>query len=119
MRGFSSFRSLDRYPESMRIALAVEGTRGDVYPLLGLGLELERAGHDVVVCGPPGFRDEVEGRGFAFRGVGTDVHAFLAENGDALGNGGWKAAKVARTYFFEPSSSNSRCWPRLCGTATA
>ncbi len=43
----------------MRISLAVEGTRGDVYPMLGLGAELERAGHDIVVCAPPGFRDEV------------------------------------------------------------
>ena len=85
----------------MRVCLAVEGTRGDVYPMLGLAGELKRAGHDVVVCAPPGFINEVEARGFAFRAVGADVHAFLAENGDALGNGGWRAARCAHKYFFD------------------
>ena len=85
----------------MRISLAVEGTRGDVYPMLGLGAELERAGHEVVVCAPPGFRAEVQARGFAFRPVGADVHAIIAEIGHALGTGGWKAAMAARAYFFE------------------
>jgi len=39
----------------MRIALAVDGTRGDVHPMLALAGALARRGHEVVVCGPPDF----------------------------------------------------------------
>ena len=85
----------------MRIALAVEGTRGDVYPMLGLGAALAKAGHDVDVCAPPGFREEVEAHGLHFRRVGADVHAFLAAHGDALCTGAVGAARVGQRFFCE------------------
>jgi len=33
----------------MRIALVTAGTRGDVQPMVALGVELSRRGHDVVL----------------------------------------------------------------------
>ena len=43
----------------MRIALAAEGTRGDVHPLLGLGSLLAERGHEVVICAPPDFSGDI------------------------------------------------------------
>ena len=72
----------------MRIALAVEGSRGDVHPMLGLGDRFEARGHEVVVCAPPDVRAEVEARGMEFRPVGLDVHEGLSHNANALLAGG-------------------------------
>ena len=57
----------------MRIALAVEGSRGDVHPMLDLGDRFTARGHEVVVCAPPDMRGEVEARRMEFRPVGLDV----------------------------------------------
>ena len=38
-----------------RIGIAVEGTRGDVYPMIELGRAFVRAGHAVRMCAPPDF----------------------------------------------------------------
>jgi len=67
-----------------RVALAVEGTRGDVYPMLALGERLRARGHDVVVCAPPDFRGDAEARGFAFHPVAQDVRAYLEAQAAAL-----------------------------------
>jgi UDP:flavonoid glycosyltransferase YjiC (YdhE family) len=82
----------------MRIALAVEGTRGDVGPMLALGASLEAAGHEVVVCAPPDFGSEVEERGMEFRPVGTHVRAYLTTHADALASGGLKAFREGVRY---------------------
>ena len=37
----------------MRVALAVSGSRGDVQPMLALGVGFREAGHEVVVCSSP------------------------------------------------------------------
>src|SRR5512138_1024173 len=37
----------------MRVALAVSGSRGDVQPMLTLGVGFRDAGHEVVVCSSP------------------------------------------------------------------
>ena len=44
----------------MKIALTVEGTRGDVYPMLALGEHLAADGHLVRIVAPPDFRSEEE-----------------------------------------------------------
>lgn len=83
----------------MRIALAVEGSRGDVHPMLGLGDRLEARGHEVVVCAPPDMRAEVETRGMEFRPVGLDVHEGLSHNANALLAGGVSAMGAAYAWF--------------------
>jgi vancomycin aglycone glucosyltransferase len=68
----------------MRVAIAVEGTRGDVHPMLGLGQRLAARGHEVVLCATPDFRDVVEAQGFEFRPVGRSVRSFLTEKASAM-----------------------------------
>ena len=68
----------------MKIALAVEGTRGDVYPMLALAARIEAAGHDAVVVAPPEFAEVAEQRGIAFRGAGNDIRSYLTEHADVI-----------------------------------
>jgi len=68
----------------MRVLVAVEGTRGDVHPMLSLAASLEAAGHRVVFCAPEDAGPDVRSRGFDFTSTGEDVHAFLSENAAAL-----------------------------------
>ncbi|MDN2499410.1 glycosyltransferase, partial [Nocardia nova] len=49
----------------MRIAIPLTGTRGDVQPVLALGLELRRRGHDVVLGAPPNLVDFATAAGLA------------------------------------------------------
>jgi len=85
----------------MRIAIATEGSRGDVHPMLALGQAFERIGHEVVVCGPPDAADDVARFGFAFRPVGMDVRAYLSRHADAIRVGGTKMARASLGYLAE------------------
>ncbi len=53
----------------MRIVLATFGTFGDVNPLVGIGRELRRRGHAVVVAAPEMFRAQAGAAGLAFSPV--------------------------------------------------
>jgi UDP:flavonoid glycosyltransferase YjiC (YdhE family) len=68
----------------MRIALAAEGSRGDVHPMLALGARLRAAGHEVRLCAPPDFAEEARARGLAFRAVGGAVRDYLVAHAGAL-----------------------------------
>lgn len=61
----------------MRIALSPIGTRGDVQPMLALGLALRDRGHDVRLCGPPNSLDWVIDAGLPFFPVGHDIAEML------------------------------------------
>jgi UDP:flavonoid glycosyltransferase YjiC (YdhE family) len=74
----------------MRIALAAEGSRGDVHPLLALGERFLRLGHDVLVCAPPNFRAVTEERGMEFAPVGRDTRELLIECAGAVTAGGFR-----------------------------
>jgi vancomycin aglycone glucosyltransferase len=80
--------------QAMRVVIAVEGTRGDVYPMLALGSALVAAGHAVRVCGPPDFRADVVERGMDFVPFGIDVRAFMGEVADAVLGGGHRFARA-------------------------
>ncbi len=71
----------------MRIALAAEGTRGDVHPMLGLGEQLAARGHEIVICASPDFRPDAEARGFAFRPVGRSMRERVQGDAAALTRG--------------------------------
>lgn len=58
-----------------RILLATTGTRGDVQPLVALGRELARRGHEITVAAPDDARPLVEAHGLAFRSAGVDFEA--------------------------------------------
>lgn len=64
----------------MKILLTPIGSHGDVHPFVGLGLELKRRGHRVVVITNPHFQKLIERAGFEFvpLGVEEDYHNALA-----------------------------------------
>ncbi len=56
----------------MRIVLTTFGTFGDVHPLIGLSLELQRRGHVPVLAIPEMFREKIEALGIEFAPVRPD-----------------------------------------------
>lgn len=72
----------------LRIALAPEGTRGDVHPLLALGVWLRDQGHDVRVCTSPDFADAVRACGLEYHPVGRSVRDLLRDQAEAIVRGG-------------------------------
>lgn len=57
----------------MRIVISTWGSYGDLYPYIGLALELQRRGHRPVLAMPGAYRSLVEGEGLEFRAVRPDV----------------------------------------------
>lgn len=83
-RVWSPFTLLS-YP-TVRVVLAPVGSRGDVQPMLALALELQRAGHDPVICTGPNFREWVEQHGVEFAVCGNDLRELLRDRaGDITG----------------------------------
>lgn len=68
----------------MKVALLPVGTRGDVQPMVALGVELRRRGHDVVVGSAENFRPLIEAHGLTFASGGRDVQTVVLELGEAL-----------------------------------
>jgi vancomycin aglycone glucosyltransferase len=85
----------------LRLALAVEGTRGDVDPLCMLGRGLESAGHSVVLCGPPDFASHVRAHGLAFHPVGIHVRDFLTQEAATMHAGPLAVARRAQKLLCE------------------
>ncbi len=85
----------------MRIALAAEGTRGDVHPLIGLGSLLAQAGHEAVVCAPPDFREDAESVGLGFRPIGLPIRERLGAEAAAFGGGNLRVLGAARRWLRE------------------
>lgn len=72
----------------MRIAIAAEGTRGDIHPMLALAERLIAAGHFVRFCAPPDFGEVVARSGAEFVAVGAEIRRYLSDSADALHRGG-------------------------------
>lgn len=85
----------------MRIAIGVEGTRGDVYPMLALGEQLVARGHSVLIASPPDFAEQVTSRGIDFRPVGPSVRDWLRAQARAVHDGPLATLKAAREFFVE------------------
>ena len=98
----------------MRVVVAVEGTRGDVHPMLALAASLQSRGHDVIVCAPPDFCGAAQSRGLSFRPVGQDVRAYLVREAAALHGGTLTMLNAGERYFLD----NLACQMReLCEVA--
>src|SRR5438105_12057674 len=65
----------------VKIVLAPVGTRGDVQPMLALGLALRARGHQAVVCAPDNYGAWARSLGFEFLSCGPDFAETLG--GDA------------------------------------
>jgi len=85
----------------LRIALATEGTRGDVYPMLALASAFRDRGHDPVLCAPPDFAQEASDRGFDFRPIGISVRQVLADEAEAIAGGGLAQLRTVHDYMRE------------------
>ncbi len=72
----------------MRVGIASEGTRGDVYPMLAFARMLREAGHTVRLCAPPDFRADVVATGAEFVSLRTAVRPFIEASARALHRGG-------------------------------
>ncbi|HKI55163.1 MAG TPA: glycosyltransferase [Anaerolineales bacterium] len=59
----------------MRILLSTIGSRGDVQPLVALGLQLKELGQDVHMCVPPDFREWIEGLGMTVTPIGPELRS--------------------------------------------
>ena len=59
----------------MRVLLSTIGSRGDVQPLVALGLELKALGNDVRLCVPPDFREWIEGFGMPVTPIGPSLRS--------------------------------------------
>lgn len=90
-----------REPARLRVALAVEGTRGDVYPLLALAESIRALGHHPIVCGPIDAASAAAERGLAFRPVGLDVRAYLTEHASLMRASAAQVARWADQHFRE------------------
>ena len=55
----------------MRFLMAPVGSAGDVHPVVGVGLELRRLGHEVVFAVNGYFKEMIVERGFGFIEIGT------------------------------------------------
>jgi vancomycin aglycone glucosyltransferase len=64
----------------MRVLLSTIGSRGDVQPLVALGLELRALGQEVRLCVPPDFRDWIEGLGLAVTPIGPELRKLTASS---------------------------------------
>jgi len=65
----------------MRILLTPFGSRGDVQPMLALGLGLRARGHNVVVGAAPRYRAWIEELGLQFHEIGGDFEPWLRQQG--------------------------------------
>lgn len=85
----------------MRIALAVEGTRGDIHPMLALAVRLHERGHDALLCAPPDFAEDAAAQAVPFHPVGTSVRAYLEAQAAALHGSTLQMLLLSRRYFEE------------------
>jgi UDP:flavonoid glycosyltransferase YjiC (YdhE family) len=64
------------------IVLTPIGSRGDVQPMVALGLELAGHGHHVTIAAPENFASWVREHGLAFAPVGPDIEAQIRHFGE-------------------------------------
>ncbi|MEV2220981.1 glycosyltransferase [Nocardia vinacea] len=64
----------------MKIAIPLTGTRGDVQPIVALGLELRRRGHDVLLGAPPNLVEFATATGLAAVACGPDVQQLYSSD---------------------------------------
>lgn len=70
----------------MRILLSPIGSRGDVQPMLALGIRLRSRGHEVAMCTARDFRGVCEAAGLEFRPIDVDAEALVRSIGPKMFN---------------------------------
>jgi vancomycin aglycone glucosyltransferase len=101
----------------MRILLASHGTRGDVQPIIALGVALRARGHSVRLVAPANFVTWVGGFGLEAQSDGIDVEALLRSSGTGLQSFNWQMRYLTNNtpLFFEPVARASEGCELLIG----
>ena len=88
----------------MRILLVSHGTRGDVQPIVALGVALKARGHIVRLVAPANFVTWVRGCGLDMQSDGIDVEALLRSSATGLQSLTWQMRYLSDTtpLLFEP-----------------
>jgi vancomycin aglycone glucosyltransferase len=88
----------------MRILLVSHGTRGDVQPMVALGVALKARGHLVRLVAPANFVTWVHGYGLDMQSDGIDVEALLRSSGTGLQTLSWQMRYLSHTtpLLFDP-----------------
>ena len=63
-----------------KIILGAVGSTGDILPIVALGIELRKKGHEITFCGSPNGRKFVEKHQFPFHPVGLDVEKMMDDS---------------------------------------
>jgi UDP:flavonoid glycosyltransferase YjiC (YdhE family) len=58
----------------MRIVLATFGSLGDLHPMIAIGIELRRRGHEIVVAAMEAYREKIAALGFEFCPMRPDIN---------------------------------------------
>lgn len=64
----------------MRVLLSTIGSRGDVQPILALGIELQALGHRARLCVAPNFQEWIEAYGLECVPIGPDLRKIAGGN---------------------------------------
>ncbi len=80
----------------MQITIAAYGSRGDVQPLVALGVRLKAAGHDVRVVSDAAFRSLVEDYGLAFFAMAGDIRTYLTQENRGVFDNGSNPLRLVR-----------------------
>jgi len=70
----------------MRILIGGFGSRGDMQPMLAIGLGLRARGHEVTMCGPPDFAGWAAELALPFAAVGGSVEGLVRRGTNRAGN---------------------------------
>jgi vancomycin aglycone glucosyltransferase len=69
----------------MKIAIVVNGTRGDVQPMLALAIELMKNGHEIICCAPPENEELVKRYNCQFVAFGPNYKEIFKKNAQIKG----------------------------------
>jgi vancomycin aglycone glucosyltransferase len=88
----------------MRVLLAPHGTRGDIQPMLALGVALRAFGHVAAFSVPSGFLDWIRANGFEATSNGTDIEADMRSPDARLDSVRWMFGRLKdhTALMFEP-----------------
>lgn len=85
-----------------RVLFTTMGTWGDLFPMIGVGIELAGRGHAVRVAAPPVWREAVEAAGPDFTPLGaTQTFAEFVEHPEVLAPIPWGLRKAMRWFLFD------------------
>lgn len=69
----------------MKVAIVINGTRGDVQPMLALATGLQKKGHEIMICAPPENEEFVKRYSCPFIAFGPNYKELFSKDGHKKG----------------------------------